>query len=77
MWQIIVSALVMGIAVCGMHYTGMAAADFIPNPALPNVASMATTTFSFAAIITAIDIATLLVALVVALAESNKRILIK
>lgn len=27
----IVGALVMGLAVCGMHYTGMAAADFEPN----------------------------------------------
>ena len=26
-WQMVVSALVMGIAVCGMHYTGMAAAS--------------------------------------------------
>jgi len=29
--QMIGSALVMGVAVCGMHYTGMAAADFLPN----------------------------------------------
>ena len=27
----IVSALVMGVAICGMHYTGMAAAVFTPN----------------------------------------------
>lgn len=28
----IMSALVMGVAVCGTHYTGMAAAVFTPNP---------------------------------------------
>ena len=27
----IISALVMGVAICGMHYTGMAAAVFTPN----------------------------------------------
>ncbi|MGY0799228.1 MHYT domain-containing protein [Lysobacter sp. A286] len=30
-WQMVGSALVMGLAVCGMHYTGMAAVEFIPN----------------------------------------------
>lgn len=30
-WQMFGSALVMGVAVCGMHYTGMAAATFIPS----------------------------------------------
>lgn len=29
--QMFGSALVMGVAVCGMHYTGMAAATFVPN----------------------------------------------
>ena len=32
-WQMLGSALVMGVAVCGMHYTGMAAATFVPNDA--------------------------------------------
>ena len=31
--QMLGSALVMGVAVCGMHYTGMAAATFVPNNA--------------------------------------------
>jgi NO-binding membrane sensor protein with MHYT domain len=30
-WQRLVSAFVMGLAVCGMHYTGMAAATMVPN----------------------------------------------
>ncbi|MCL1636104.1 hypothetical protein M2650_15890 [Luteimonas sp. SX5] len=31
--QMLGSALVMGVAVCGMHYTGMQAASFVPNGA--------------------------------------------
>lgn len=31
--QMLGSALVMGVAVCGMHYTGMLAASFVPNEA--------------------------------------------
>jgi PAS domain S-box-containing protein len=30
-WQRLASSLVMGVAVCGMHYTGMAAAVFVPT----------------------------------------------
>ncbi|HXU34285.1 MAG TPA: MHYT domain-containing protein [Thermoanaerobaculia bacterium] len=30
-WQQVGSAFVMGAAVCGMHYTGMAAATMVPN----------------------------------------------
>lgn len=30
-WQMLGSALVMGVAVCGMHYTGMQAATFMPT----------------------------------------------
>src|SRR5690606_26726770 len=29
--QMLGSALVMGVAVCGMHYTGMYAANFVPD----------------------------------------------
>lgn len=35
MWQKFGSALVMGVAVCGMHYTGMAAAEYVPTQAVP------------------------------------------
>ena len=34
-WQIMVSALVMGLAVCGMHYTGMAAMMMHPDATMP------------------------------------------
>lgn len=30
-WQMFGSAMVMGVAVCGMHYTGMWAATFVPD----------------------------------------------
>jgi NO-binding membrane sensor protein with MHYT domain len=40
MWQVGVSALVMGIAVCGMHYTGMEAADFMYDAKLPYIEPM-------------------------------------
>jgi methyl-accepting chemotaxis protein PixJ len=33
-WRRITAALVMGVAVAGMHYTGMAAATFVSNPNL-------------------------------------------
>ncbi len=39
-WQMFGSALVMGAAVCGMHYTGMAAARFVPNQAAPGSAGI-------------------------------------
>ena len=35
LWQIVASALVMGLAVCGMHYTGMKAAIMQHDPKLP------------------------------------------
>jgi NO-binding membrane sensor protein with MHYT domain len=31
-WQRVASAFVMGLAVCGMHYTGMAAMVMLPMP---------------------------------------------
>jgi NO-binding membrane sensor protein with MHYT domain len=37
-WQRLGSALVMGLAVCGMHYTGMKAAIMGHDPALPPAA---------------------------------------
>lgn len=34
-WQMLIAALVAGVAVCGMHYTGMAAVKMVHNPNLP------------------------------------------
>ena len=38
-WQKISSAVVMGIAISGMHYTGMAATHFIPQQNLPVISA--------------------------------------
>lgn len=35
LWQMLGSAIVMGVAVCGMHYTGMVAARYHPLPEAP------------------------------------------
>lgn len=33
-WQMAIAAVIMGVAVCGMHYTGMAAATFHHDPSM-------------------------------------------
>ena len=56
-WQRFGSALVMGAAVCGMHYTGMAAVTMVPNAAKAVPASGVGTTglaVTIAAITTAL-----------------------
>ena len=58
LWQKFGSAFVMGIAISGMHYTGMWATHFIPNHVLP-AQSPATINQSWLAI--AIGIATLFI----------------
>jgi NO-binding membrane sensor protein with MHYT domain len=73
MWEIIISALVMGVAVCGMHYTGMAAASFVPNPALPYVEPMERSIAFFTATIATIDIVIVVLTMIVAMLEANKR----
>jgi NO-binding membrane sensor protein with MHYT domain len=34
-WQMVVAALVAGVAVCGMHYTGMVAVNVVHDPNMP------------------------------------------
>lgn len=34
-WQMVVAALVAGVAVCGMHYTGMVAVNVVHDPNIP------------------------------------------
>lgn len=72
-WQMLASAVVMGIAVCGMHYTGMAAAGFEHNPALSAVTPMAATATTFAVSIVLLDFAILLWTSIIAMAEANSR----
>ena len=73
MWQILCSAFVMGAAICGMHYTGMAAATFIPNTFLPFVEPLETTSFFFTTVIVVVNVAIILFGMVVTMAESNRR----
>jgi NO-binding membrane sensor protein with MHYT domain len=35
LWQLVIAALVAGVAVCGMHYTGMIAVHMVPDPNAP------------------------------------------
>jgi NO-binding membrane sensor protein with MHYT domain len=73
MWHIIVSALVMGVAVCGMHYTGMEAASFVPNSGLQYVEPMTASITFFTATIATIDTVIVIVTMVVDMLEANKR----
>lgn len=71
LWQVVLSALVMGVAVCGMHYTGMMAASFLHNINLPVV--QATNTAYFIMIIGGIDAIILIIAMMVAISEKKVR----
>jgi NO-binding membrane sensor protein with MHYT domain len=71
LWQVVLSALVMGVAVCGMHYTGMMAAHFLYNLNLPPVQPTDTTYFII--IIGGIDAIILVFAMMVAVSEKKLR----
>ncbi len=73
LWQMLISAVVMGVAVCGMHYTGMAAVDFVHNPALPYVESMTVSSSVFSLSIATIDTVIVVVAIAQAMSEANQR----
>jgi NO-binding membrane sensor protein with MHYT domain len=73
LWQILASALVMGLAVCGMHYTGMTAATLIPETDLPFVPADKTGVNLLVLSIIAIDFLVILLASTMAMVEANKR----
>lgn len=73
-WQTLLSAMVMAVAVCGMHYTGMAAADFVHNPLLPDVPTMSLGTTILTIIILAVDAVVVLLALIITMGNANKRL---
>jgi NO-binding membrane sensor protein with MHYT domain len=62
----------MGVAVCGMHYTGMAAVEFVPNAELPVVEPMALTSTIFTLIIISMDAVIIVLAMAMAMGEANK-----
>ena len=72
-WQMALSALIMGIAVCGMHYTGMAAVTFVHNPSLPVVQSMSVTSSVFSLSVLTMDTLVMVLAMAQALSEANQR----
>jgi NO-binding membrane sensor protein with MHYT domain len=71
-WQRFGSAFVMGAAVCGMHYTGMAATRFTPDYQHPPVAALGMETGDLALTIFLFTAALLGVALGVALKRSRQ-----
>jgi NO-binding membrane sensor protein with MHYT domain len=74
-WQMFGSAFVMGAAVCGMHYTGMAAAIITPGaqaPAAPALEMGAGDLALYVAVITAVLLA---IALIVAHRRSARDLL--
>lgn len=73
LWQMLLSAVVMGVAVCGMHYTGMAAVEFVHNPALPYVTSTNVSSEVFSLSIATIDMIIVILAIAQALSEANQR----
>ncbi len=58
----IISALIMGVAICGMHYTGMAAAVFTPTATM--VSTLAADPTMLAILITTIVISIMSIALI-------------
>lgn len=71
----IISALVMGIAICGMHYTGMAAAIFTPNPAHVMNESIQAIRPNYLAFFIA-GIAALIISLALTVSNSYKKMII-
>ncbi|WP_394751901.1 MHYT domain-containing protein [Crenothrix sp.] len=73
MWQMLISAVVMGVAVCGMHYTGMAAVEFVHNAALPYINAMNVTSSVFSLSIATVDAVIIVLAIAQAISEANQR----
>ncbi|SJM91440.1 MHYT domain-containing protein [Crenothrix polyspora] len=72
-WQMVISSLIMATAVCGMHYTGMAAVEFVHNMALPVVQIMPVTASVFSMSVVTVDILIIVLAIAQALSEANQR----
>ncbi len=67
------SAIIMGIAVCGMHYTGMYAATMTPNEnAMVNMQSTSISASGLAVTVTITTVALLLVLLYLSYVKSKK-----
>lgn len=65
------SAVVMGLAITGMHYTGMAAAEFAPNSVCGAISSTGMTSSALAVLIGITTIGLLIVTLVVSALDAH------
>ena len=73
LWAAAVGAIVMGVGICAMHYTGMVAATFAPPTALAANAPGGVNPLSFALPVFAIASVLLFVLLCVGLFEDSDR----
>ncbi|WP_250458986.1 MHYT domain-containing protein [Microbulbifer litoralis] len=71
-WQKLVSALAMAVAICGMHYTGMAAASYRPSGTTPTDSGLGAVSGDYLGLAT-FTIATLLLARVLLKTVSARR----
>jgi signal transduction histidine kinase len=69
------AAVVMGVAIAGMHYTGMAAARFTPAPMAPEIASLSLHTGAMSIAVTISTVVILSVALASAAFSERTRLL--
>jgi NO-binding membrane sensor protein with MHYT domain len=72
LWHIEISALIMGLAVCSMHYTGMMAVTFTHNPSLPPVEMLDIGAVAFSIIVVAIDVIVMVVGMAIVGANRNQ-----
>ena len=72
-WRRIGSALLMGAAIAGMHYTGMASASYTPTPTLPDLSHSLGISYLGMTGITVVSLMVLLVAMLGSLADRLQR----
>ncbi|WP_250459822.1 MHYT domain-containing protein [Microbulbifer litoralis] len=73
-WQMFGSALIMGVAVCGMHYTGMAAANYRHTGTIPGATFAGTMSGEYLGLsIFVISVALLMFALWITQARRRRR----
>ena len=73
LWHMVLSALVMGVAVCGMHYTGMMAATFVSGADMSTAAPTKSGPSMLVLSIIALDFLIILLASTASMVEANKR----
>lgn len=72
-WQMLIGAMLLGGVVCAMHYTVMAAVEFVYNPALPAVNAINVTALVFSLSIATLDMLVVVLAIAQSVSEANQR----